>query len=234
MSDGYVLGAGDVVEISVLGREEFRPRVQVQVDGTISLPFLDSVKAADRTVLQLREDIRKALKDGGYYSDPIVNVAIVTYASRYVVVLGEVANPGIVPVDRPYRVSEILARTGGPRESGADEISIRRSSGEEIVLNLKAISTGGPDQDPFLAPGDKLYIAAAPTFYIYGQVSSPGNYRVDKEMNLRKALARGGGLTSMGSEKRVKVFRDGEEIRKFDPSAPIQGGDVIVVGERFF
>lgn len=234
LSDGYVLGAGDVVEVSVLGRDEFKPRVQVQADGTIQLPFLGTVTAANRTVLQLREDVKNALKAGGYYANPVVNVAVATYASRYVIVLGQVGTPGIVPIDRAYRVSEILARAGGARETGADTLSLRRATGEEIELVIRDIATGGPEQDPFVNPGDKIYIAAAKTFYIYGQVTAPGTYRIDPDMTLRKALARGGGLTSMGSEKRVKVIRDGKEITKFDPSNPIVGGDVIVVGERFF
>jgi len=234
LTDGYVLGTGDVVEVSVLGREEFRPRVQVQTDGTIQLPFLGSVDANGLTVLQLRQKVSNALKKGGYYADPVVNVAIASYASRYIVVLGEVATPGIVPIDRSYRVSEIIARVGGIKLNGADSITLTRTSGEQFMLSMQEMATGGPDQDPVVNPGDKLYVPAAETFYIYGQVSAPGTYPVDKQMNLRKALARGGGLTSMGSEKRVKVFRDGEEIRKFNPSSPIKGGDVIVVGERFF
>ena len=53
-------------------------------------------------------------------------------------------------------------------------------------------------------------------------------------MNLLKALARGGGLTSLGSEKRVKVIRAGVEITRFKPTDTIKGGDVVVIGERFF
>lgn len=234
MTEGYVLGPGDVVEVSVLGRDEFRPRVQVQTDGTIQLPYIGSFPAANKTILKLRDDVKAALKSGGYYADPVVNVSIATYASRYVIVLGEVGTPGLVPIDRAYRVSEILARAGGAKDSGAETLVLRRTSGEEINLVLSQIAIGNDSEDPFVNPGDKIFIPAAKTFYIYGQVSAPGTYRVDRDMNLRKALARGGGLTAMGSEKRVKVFREGKELRNFDPNAPILGGDVVVVGERFF
>lgn len=232
--DGYVLGPGDVIEVSVLGREEYKPRVQVQVDGTIQLPFLNSLQAQNLTVLQLREIVRQRLKDGGFYAEPVVAVNVSTYASRYVIVLGEVGTPGLLPIDRAYRVSEILARVGGARATGSDEVTLRRVTGEEIKLKITEVATGGAEQDPIVHPGDKIYVATALTFYIYGQVTAPGTYRVDSDMTLRKALARGGGLTSLGSEKRVKVFRDGEELTKFNPSDEIKGGDVVVVGERFF
>lgn len=234
LNDGYVLGVGDVVDVMVLGRPEFNPRVQIQTDGTLQLPFLGTVKASDLTVLQFRERVRTALIAGGYYAEPVVNVAVATYASRYVTVLGDVGQPGLVPVDRAYRVSEILARVGGAKDSGADLLTLRRATGEEIKLDLKNIAVGGPAEDPIVNPGDKIFIPKAETFYVYGQISRPGTYKIDQGMTLRKAIASAGGLTSMGSEKRVKVFRDGREIKKYDLGALIKNGDVIVIGERFF
>jgi polysaccharide export outer membrane protein len=233
LNDGYVVGVGDVVEIAVLGREEFKPRVQVQVDGTIQLPYLHSVMASNLTVIQLRDRVAKLLRDGGYYVDPVVSVTVVSFASRYVTVLGEIATPGLVPVDRSYRVSEILARVGGPRPSAGDELILRRTTGEEIVLPIEMLSRGGPADDPQVQPGDKLFVAAAPNFYIYGQVNAPGSYKVERGMTLRMALARGGGLTERGSTNRLSVFRNGRQIR-VSLDAVLLGGDTVVVGERFF
>jgi polysaccharide export outer membrane protein len=233
LNDGYVMGVGDVVEIAVLGREEFKPRVQIQVDGTVQLPYLHSVMASNLTVIQLRERVAKLLRDGGYYVDPVVSVTVVSFASRYVTVLGEFAAPGLVPVDRAYRVSEILARAGGAKPSASDELVLRRAGGEEIILPIELLSRGGPADDPMVQPGDKLFIGAAPNFYIYGQVNAPGAYRVERAMTLRMALARGGGLTERGSSNRLSVFRNGKQIR-VTLDAVLQGGDTVVVGERFF
>ena len=233
LNDGYVIGVGDVVEIAVLGREEFKPRVQVQVDGTVQLPYLHSVMATNLTVIQLRERVAKLLRDGGYYVDPVVSVTVVSFASRYVTVLGEIATPGLVPVDRSYRVSEILARVGGPRPGASDELVLRRATGEEIVLPIELLSRGGPEDDPLVQPGDKLFIGVAPNFYIYGQVNAPGSYRIERGMTLRMALARGGGLTERGSASRLSVFRDGRQVR-VNLDTVLRGGDTVVVGERFF
>lgn len=233
LDEGYVLGPGDVVEISVLGRDEFKPRVQVQVDGTIQLPYLHSVKAQDLTVLQLRDQIARLLKDGGYYTDPVVAVSVVNYASRYVTLLGQFGNPGLLPVDRAYRVSEILARAGGTKPTAGDELLIRHPDGSQSTLALDAIASGGLEQDPMIQPGDKLYVAEAPTFYLYGQVGAPGAYQVGKDMTVRMALARAGGLTERGSTGRISVFRDGQKI-KADLDTPVKGQDTILVGERFF
>ena len=234
LTEGYVLGPSDVIEVQVLGRDEFKPRVQVQVDGTVQLPFLGTMTASGKTVLQFGNEVKQALKNGGYYADPVVTITVASYASRYVVVLGEVAQPGLVTVDRSYRASEILARVGGLRESAVDVLTVTRSSGEELSLNVKAIATGGPQEDPIINPGDKIYVAKAPTFYVYGQIGAPGNYKIDRGMTMRQAIARAGGLTPLGSEGRIKVIRDGTEIRKFKLDQELKDGDVVVVGEKFF
>lgn len=232
--DAYVLGAGDVITAEVLGRAEFKTQVQIQTDGTLQLPFLGTVKAADMSVLQFRESVKNALKKGGYYADPIVNITVANYASRYVVVLGDVGRPGMVPVDRNYRVSEILAQVGGPRDSGSDFIMLRRTTGEEIQLDIRKLATGTTEEDPFVKPGDKLFVPKAETFYIYGQIARPGTLKIDTGMDLRRAIAAAGGLTTMGSEKKIKITRDGKDIKKFPLSGAIKNGDVIYVGERFF
>lgn len=233
LNEGYVLGPGDIIEVSVLGREEFKPRVQVQADGTVQLPYLRSVRAENMTVLRFRDQITRLLRDGGYYTDPVVNVSVASYASRYVTVLGEFGTPGLLPVDRNYRVSEILARAGGAKLSGADDIILTRADGQQATLPIAQVASGGLEQDPFVQPGDKLYIATAPNFYIYGQVAAPGAFKVERGMTIRQALARGGGLNDRGSSKRISVFRNGQKIQ-VDLDMPVAAFDTIVVGERFF
>ncbi len=230
---GYVLGPGDVVEIAVLGRDEFKPRVQVQADGTVELPYLRTLKVAGLTVLQLRDQVAKLLRAGGYYTDPVVNVSIAGYSSRYVTVLGEFNTPGILMLERNYRVSEILARAGGARPTAGDSIVIRRGNGEAYELPLSKVAGGGLTDDPFVQAGDKLYLAAAPNFYIYGQVGAPGSYKIERGMTVRMALARGGGVTDRGSVGKVSVYRAGKKV-KVDIDSILNADDTVYVGERLF
>lgn len=230
---GYVLGPGDVIEVDVLGQSDFRTRARIRSDGSIALPFLGTVAAAGQTTIDFSKAVASSLAKGGYYNSPIVNVEVASYASRYVIVLGEVAQPGLQPVDRAYRVSEIIARAGGLRESGASYVIVRREKGEELKLDFQKLATGSIAEDPFVGPGDKIFVPQAETFYIYGQVNAPGAYGLRDNMTLRKALARGGGLTQLGSEKRISVFRAGKK-QPLAMDEPIGPGDVVVVGERSF
>lgn len=233
LTQSYVLGPDDVIEVDVLGRQDFKTRARVRSDGTIILPLIGTVEVANRNGIQLSEEIGAQLKKGGYFANPLVTVDIVSYASRYVTVLGSVASSGLVPVDRGYRVSEILARVGGIKDGAADYVVLSRNGGGDMRLKVRDLATGSEEQDPFVQPGDKIFAPQAELIYVTGQVNAPGAYPMVSDMSLRMALARGGGVGPNGSERRVRVTRDGREVR-VGLDDKIQSGDVISVGERFF
>ena len=66
VDSSYLLGPGDVVEIGLVGRADFGSRARVSTDGTILLPMIGAIPAAQRTVLQLADDVRQALIKGGF------------------------------------------------------------------------------------------------------------------------------------------------------------------------
>lgn len=231
---GYVLGPGDVIEVEVLGQADFgKARVKVQPDGTVPLPVLGTVIAGGRTVQQLASQVQQKLVQAQYYKNPTVNVDIVSYASRYVIALGAVAQPGLVPIDRPYRLSEVIARVGGLKEGAADYVVLTSANGQQRQIPVDALARGGPGADPMVSPNDKLFVPTAELFYIYGQVNAPGAYPITERMTVRQALARGGGLTAMGSEGRLTIYRGKAKLKQGLDSFLLPG-DTIVVGQRLF
>jgi polysaccharide export outer membrane protein len=230
----YVLGLSDVIEVSVLTHPEYTTKDRIGEDGTIQLPYLGTVKAAGMTAAQLEASVAAALDKGGFFAKPIVKVDIDAFGSRYVTVLGAFATPGLVPVDRAYRLSEILARVGGVRDTGADYIVLTTASGQAERLTVKEIATGGLAQDPYVQPGDKIYSPPAEVFYVSGQVNAPGAYGVVPGMTLRMAIARAGGVTMIGSEKKLKLTRHGEKMAHMDLNDKVEPGDIIVIGQNLF
>ena len=229
----YRIGKGDVVEVALVGRDDYKARVQVQDDGTIQLPLISAVDVVNKTTLEARDLISGRLQSGGFFVNPALNVTVVSYASRYVTVLGLVATPGVVAIDRAYRLSEVIARAGGITNPAITVITVTGLDGQSRDYSLQTIATGGPSTDPMINEGDKIFVAPAKTFYIYGQVNAPGNYPIEPGMTIRMALARAGGLTALGSERKVKLVR-GESESRADLASQLAPGDVIVIGERFF
>jgi polysaccharide export outer membrane protein len=232
-SSAYILGRDDVVEIGLIGGGYPAGRVRVQADGTVQLPFVGKMQVADHTTAQVSEMVRKALQQGQFFADPIVQVEVVGYASRYVVVLGAVGSPGLIPINRPYRMSEILARVGGVRDGAADYLNVRSADGKERRVMIRDLATGDTTQDPYVQAGDKIYAPAAEMYYISGKVNSPGQYAANSDITLAMAIAKAGGLAEQGSDKKVDITRSGKKV-KLDLGAKIQPGDVIVVGEKMF
>jgi len=229
----YVLGLADVIEVSVLGRKDFDTEGRVNEDGTVQLPYLGSVPAAGRTPTALEAQVAQALISGGFFTKPVVKVDVKTFGSRFVTVLGDVGKPGLVPMDRPYRVSEILARVGGVNPAGADYVILRSASGGSQKLWVRSLASGDKSDDPVVSPGDKIYAPVADLVYVSGAVNKPGEYKVTQDMTVRLAIGVAGGVNQEGSDKKVKLTRKGVKTKvKLD--SKVEPGDVIVIGERLF
>ena len=88
----YVLGPGDEVNINVFDYQEFTGKQVILPDGTIALPLIGSIVAANRNVEQLVEEITKRLEP--WLVDPIVTVGVTKTRPLRVNVAGAVQRPG--------------------------------------------------------------------------------------------------------------------------------------------
>ena len=222
--------------MELVGRKDSDSRATVAGDGTVIVPLLGEVKALGLTADQLATAVQVGLKKGGYYSDPVVHVSVTGVASRYVAVLGDVAMPGLLPLDRTYHLSDIVARVGVHSGEGAGTIVLTHSNGQSRRYTLEEIATGGGDGDPLIQAGDKLYVPSvgSEVIYVSGQVHAPGGFPLTRNMTVRDAIARGGGLTEMGSDRKLKLFRKNVQVGDVKLDTRLQAGDILQIGERLF
>jgi protein involved in polysaccharide export with SLBB domain len=106
----YQLGQGDKVKVSVFGEDQLTGEYLVNGNGDISFPLLGPIKAAGRSVEELRTDLQGQLGKE-YIRDPKVTVDIVNY--RSVFILGEVAQPGEFAFSERLTVYALVAKAGG-------------------------------------------------------------------------------------------------------------------------
>ena len=107
----YRLGAGDNLEIRVLGANELNGRYIVHDDGTIRMLMIGRVPAAGLTSDMLAANIAEMLRAGRYITKPFVSVSVATYRPFYI--LGEVAKPGAYPYASGMRVLSAVADAQG-------------------------------------------------------------------------------------------------------------------------
>lgn len=232
----FQLGIGDKIAVELVGGKDTYSNATVSGDGKVVIPLLGEVQAVGLTTNQLAAAIQDGLKKGQFYPDPVIHVSVTEVASRYVAVLGDVAMPGLVALDRAYHLSDIIARVGAHAGEGTGAIVLTHANGESKRYTLEQIATGSSSGDPLLLAGDKIYVpsAAQEIIYVSGQVRSPGQFPLTKNMTVRDAIARGGGLTELGSDRKLKLFRKSTPVPEVKLETPLQSGDILQIGERLF
>jgi polysaccharide biosynthesis/export protein len=238
-----LLGPGDSVNMEVYGQPDLTTTTLVGDDGKMNVPLAGPVQVLGLTPIAAASKVEKALKDGRFLVDPHVNLNIVLSKSQRVSVLGQVGKPGRYPIEPNTTIFELLAEVGGEQDAGADVGYITRKDdqGHTIRIPVDLRDPGG--KKTALPPvairgGDELYVPKAEKFYIYGEVTSPGMYAIEPGMTVIQAIARAGGITPRGSERRIEVKRtaaDGKTlITKTKANDPVQANDVLRVKESLF
>jgi polysaccharide export outer membrane protein len=239
----YRLGPGDSIRISVFQNADLMLETRVSEDGTINYPLVGKVAIGNLDIGLAEKKVAKALLDGGFLKNPQVSIQLLEVRGNKVSVLGQVNKPGSFPlVSTNIRVSQAIAEAGGLTPNGDDRIILTGSRNgapfrREIDID-SLYRENRPENDVLLNAGDSIYVPRAPMFYIYGEVTKPGQYRIDRNMTMRQAIAAGGGLTLRGSERRLRVVRPNAqgvpEKVSTDLNDPVIAGDVIYVNESFF
>ncbi|MDX2253044.1 MAG: polysaccharide biosynthesis/export family protein [Nitrospira sp.] len=157
----YLLGAEDVVKISVWKDEHLTQEVVVRPDGMISFPLVGDVPAAGRTVEEVRLDLVKRLNK--FVPNPHVSVLAVKLHSYKIYVTGRVNKPGEFLVGHYTDVLQALSLAGGltPFAAENDIKVMRRDQGEQKVFRFRYgdIRNGkGLEQNILLQRGDVVVV----------------------------------------------------------------------------
>lgn len=212
VSRPYLLGASDIIKITVFQNVDMTTETRVNDNGTITFPLIGSVEVGGLTTSQAEQKIASALRTGGFVLKPQVNVVVVQFRSRQVSVLGYVNRPGRYPLeDQNLRLADVISLAGGVSQLGGDQVIVTRlraGKEERYMVDLdSAFVYNDLDKNFDLQPADTIYVPRYPFFYIYGQVNRPGQYRLERNMTVMQALSLGGGVTLRGTEKGITVRR---------------------------
>lgn len=230
----YVLGPGDMVQVTIYGQAETGVTTRIKADGTIVMPFIGAVKADGESNISLARVVAERMVAGGYLKDPIVNIEVTEYASKTVNVAGRVGRPSVVPLDKPYTALEVLLKTGWVRDDGANYVYLNRPGQPEQRLEVESLARAEAANNPLLKPGDTLYVPDADSFYIYGAVAGTGRYPILPGMTVRQAITIAGGVTASGSLNKVSLLRGTAREVDADLSQKVEKNDVFVIKERLF
>lgn len=158
-SGTYLLRPSDRITVNVFREPDFSlDRVQIGVEGNISVPMLGSIPAAGMTAEAFEADLTRRLATIGLKS-PAVSVNIAEYASHLVTVEGAVKTPGVYTFQPGARLSSAIALAEGPeRTARTSQVAVFREmeGGIAIAKFDYGMISQGTMLDPVLEPGDRV------------------------------------------------------------------------------
>ncbi len=157
----YRIGSGDKLQINVYKEADLTQALQVRPDGRITMPLVGDLAAAGQTPMQLQRRLAESLRE--FVSNPVVTVMVVEVAERVIYVMGEVNNPGAVPLKGSMTVLQALSVAGGFKDfaskggikvlrktAGADRVETFPFSYKDAVRNDAEVF--------YLAEGDTVVV----------------------------------------------------------------------------
>ena len=153
----YLMGAEDVIMISVYRSPEFSGAHMIRPDGIVSINLVGDVKAAGLSPEQLTAEIRERLKK--YLVDPEVTVSVTQVNSKKYFIVGEVLKPGENRLVVPTTVLEALVNAGGFKDfAKTKKITIKRGT-ESLKFNYNDVINGKHlEQNVQLQPHDIIVV----------------------------------------------------------------------------
>ncbi|SFF86866.1 polysaccharide export outer membrane protein [Novosphingobium sp. CF614] len=145
----YRLSAGDRLKLEVFREEGLSGEYVVNEEGMVGLPMVGDVKAAGKTLAQLRGELTETL-GREYVRNAKINLDVVSYRPIYI--LGEVEKPGEYAYTRQMSVQALVAKAGGFTYRANENVVYVRHAGEASEAAYKLTSGAA------VLPGDTVRI----------------------------------------------------------------------------
>jgi protein involved in polysaccharide export with SLBB domain len=235
----YEVTPGDRYELVIGADLEHRYiyPLTIEADGTVELPYIGKINTSGVKYAAFRLQAIKGIKAKAPL--PYVEVVLKMPAVLDVFVYGGVDVPGFVKVTSANRVLEALLLAKGPKK-GASFRRIQLIRGDKtIVCDLaKYINDGDLSNNPYLKPGDKIYVPHPEILVnISGGVKYPGYFELVPGETAADLIRYAGGLlpaANASAATRLVSGPGGEyklenlDVAKADQIA-MGNGDAVVI-----
>ena len=130
-------------------------------------------------------------------------------------------------------MEQTVGQSGSINYSYLGTVEVAGKSPEQLTDDITEKLRDGYLKNPSV----NITVQQYRSFFVDGQVRSPGSYGYEPGLTLAKAVSLAGGLTDRASKRKIFLTREvnGNKTRyRVDLSQTIEPGDVIEIQERFF
>lgn len=207
----YVIGAADVLFISVLGNKDLDTVSSVTPGGKISFPLVGDVQAAGLTAQELADRLTRALSEK--IKIPVVSVSLREINSYRVYVLGGVARPGVLSSKSEITLLQALALAGGVTPGADLTLGYVARGNRRLDADFrKLVMQGDLSQNIILKPEDVVVVPTSlkNAVFVMGEVRNPGTIPLEPEggYTILQLIARAGGFSQFAKPSRTVIIRE--------------------------
>jgi protein involved in polysaccharide export with SLBB domain len=148
-ADGYRLGSGDEIKVTVFGEPGLSGPKVVNGQGAVAMDLIDAVMVKDLTLREAQIAIETRYKDG-YINNPRVSIELTKGRPYYIA--GEVNNPGAYPFTAGMTVWNAITTAGDFTYRANKRVIMITSADTGVEREVQLTPT------TLVRPGDRIRI----------------------------------------------------------------------------
>jgi len=164
VTNAYVIGPGDQLQVFVWRNPELSAKVRVRPDGRVSVPLIEDLAVAGKTPSVVAREIEQKLSN--FVKDAVVTVIMEDFVGpldRQVRVIGEASKPQSIFFRNGMSVLDAIVQSGGLTQYAAGNRAslVRAVEGKPVTYRVRLddlLKRGDITANVPLAPGDVLII----------------------------------------------------------------------------
>jgi len=236
----YILDVGDVLQIQLIGQENFIELFEIKGDGSINLPEIGRLILAGLTLNEAASIIKSKVDSVFIGTEVFTSIDFIRDVS--VLITGNAKNPGIYTLNGNSNILHALTMAGGISKYGSyREINLLRDNKVIETLDIyDLLLTGNYSLKKRLRSGDVIFVSPKKKIVsIDGAVYRPAKYELTDNETLYSAINFSNGLKHTADLENIYLERiidfslkslPIKNISQFTNISPIDG-DLIYIRE---
>ena len=237
---GYTLDIGDVLQIQLVGQNDYIEDFPVNSDGSVSLPDIGKITIAGLSLSDASQLIKSKVNAAFIGTEAFINLSQIRDVN--ILVTGNAQNPGIYTLTGNSNILHAISAAGGISEFGSlREINLIRDNNVIESLDVYDLLIEGKyNIKKRLRSGDVVFVQPRKNIVtIDGAVYRPAKYEALDKQNLNSIIQYANGITRNADRENFSLERILDGTLKTIPvrndiqfeSIEAEDGDLVYIRE---
>lgn len=237
---GYALDVGDVLQIQLVGQNDYIEEFPISSDGSVSLPDIGKIIIAGLSLDDASQLIKSKVNAAFIGTEAFINLSEIRDVN--ILVTGNAKNPGIYTLTGNSNILHAIFAAGGISEFGSlREVDLIRDN--KVIESLDVydlLIEGKYNIEKRLRSGDVIFVQPRKNIVtIDGAVNRPAKYEASDGQNLNSIINYANGITRNADRENISLERILDGTLKTIPvrneiqfkSIKAEDGDLIYIRE---